>query len=218
MSEQRSPTRDQIISLRRRIETVTFGRQLLERKKDALIRAIEEDRRRLKDVHRRMEEACSGISFSYALVRLFEGQSIMRLLMGGSAPAGVHVVNHTLMGCRYQQFRLSEQDADSFGRSFVDPALASLHVDDLLEALEDVRALVWTYINLNSKLNALEKELKKTTLKVNTLEHTVLPSLAGDLRRIISVLAERERQERFAVKRLSNRKKAANVARKRASS
>ncbi|MEA3508502.1 MAG: V-type ATP synthase subunit D, partial [Synergistota bacterium] len=79
-------------------------------------------------------------------------------------------------------------------------------------------SLVWTYINLSSKLNALEKELKKTILKVNTLEHTVLPSLAGDLRRIKSVLAERERQERFAVKRLSNRKKAANVARKGARS
>ena len=66
---------------------------------------------------------------------------------------------------------------------------------------------MWKYVNLKTKLTFLEKELRKTLMKINTLQYVLLPELAADETRIRSILSERERQERFAVKRLASKKK-----------
>jgi V/A-type H+-transporting ATPase subunit D len=114
------------------------------------------------------------------------------------------------MGCTYYQYEpVKKRDDIPFEEASLDPALTSPYVDELVEHLVGTEKLLWTYINLKVKLKALEKELKRTMRKVNTLEHTVLPDLRSDLKRIADILDERERQERFAVKKFSKSKKSA---------
>lgn len=107
------------------------------------------------------------------------------------------------MGCRYPQFESPYEGlaAESGGLAY-DPALASLNLDDLLKSLEEGKSLVWEFINKKAKLQALDRELKRTLQKINTLQHLLLPSLEKDLKRIRETLSERERQELFNVKRL----------------
>ena len=87
-----------------------------------------------------------------------------------------------------------------------DPAMTSLYVDDLLRALSETDRILWPYINLKTKITALENELKRTLLKINTLEYTVLPDLNDQRKLIEEVLGERERQERFSVKKIKRKK------------
>jgi V/A-type H+-transporting ATPase subunit D len=107
------------------------------------------------------------------------------------------------MGCRYPQFSDPYEGLAAENESLAyDPALASLNLDDLLKSLEDGKTLVWEFINKKAKLQALEREMKRTLQKINTLQHLLLPSLERDLKRIRETLSERERQELFNVKRL----------------
>ncbi len=46
-------------------------------------------------------------------------------------------------------------------------------------------------------------------MKINTLEHVVLPSLGKEVKRIEDLLAERERQEKFVAKRVGKKKRSA---------
>ena len=199
----RPPTRDQLLSLRRQIVVVQYGKLLLEKKRDALLRAIEDDRRLFKELEKRFSDLCGKLSFSYSLVRIFDGHFALRVLKPVSPPLEIHSALHVLMGCRYPQFE-SPYDglaAESEGLAY-DPALASLNLDDLLKSLEEGKPLVWEYINKKAKLQALDRELKRTLQKINTLQHLLLPTLEKDLKRIREILSERERQELFNIKRL----------------
>jgi V/A-type H+-transporting ATPase subunit D len=208
-SAQRPPTREQLLDVRKRRSTVQYGKQLLEKKRDALLRSIEEDRRRFRDLEREFRERTKRLSVLYALVRMYDGASMMQLLRMDAPEISVSSVRHSLMGCHFVQFMPESANGNPHQtRSAYDPALTSLYVDDLLREIGSVDALVWQYVNLTTKLSFLEKELRKTLMKINTLQYVLLPELARDETRIRAILSERERQERFSIKRLSSKKKA----------
>lgn len=201
MSDEYPVSRGELVELSQRIDTIRFGCSLLERKKEALLRAIETDRSVFLDLKREVEDMLSFVSYSYALVQLFEGDSVMALLSWGVEPRKIRIVHHSLMGCRYCQF-FPEDEAKGvvLGGMLMDPALASLHVDELLQTLSKIEPLLWKYINLKAKLDALETEFDKTRMKVNNLEQEMLPEMEGERARISLGLSERERDEAFAAK------------------
>ena len=55
-SAQRPPTREQLLDVRKRRGTVQYGKQLLEKKRDALLRTIEEDRRIFREIAKEFAE------------------------------------------------------------------------------------------------------------------------------------------------------------------
>ncbi len=196
-----------MIQLRRHTEIVRFGKGLLEKKKDALLRAIDEDRRRLQKIEKELLAHLRKTAYSYGIVRMFEGPSFIKLFAIGRKSVSVRSERYNLMGCTYYQYEpRKNRENIPFEEASLDPALTSPYVDDLVEHLKGTEHLLWPYINLKVKLKALEKELKRTMRKVNTLEHTVLPDLKSDMKRIGDILDERERQERFAFKKFSKRK------------
>ncbi len=81
------------------------------------------------------------------------------------------------------------------------PAAGILNLDDCLIA-RGRQAPGLGIINKKAKLQALDRELKRTLQKINTLQHLLLPTLERDLKRIREILSERERQELFNIKRL----------------
>ncbi len=206
-SAQRPPTREQLLDVRKRRGTVQYGKQLLEKKRDALLRTLEEDRRVFRELANEFAEKTKRLSAFYALVRIYDGSSMIQLLRSDAPSLSVSSVRHSLMGCRYLQFFPQANALSSSVRFAYDPALTSLYVDDLRNELKQVDEIMWKYVNLKTKLTFLEKELRKTLMKINTLQYVLLPELAADESRIRSILSERERQERFAVKRLASKKK-----------
>jgi V/A-type H+-transporting ATPase subunit D len=202
----RPATRDQLQAIKRQVSTISYGKQLLERKRDALVRAMEEDRRHLKDLERVFREIADRLSLSYALIRLYEGQQAVWSMRPTQGTFEVDVKYHSLMGCRYSSFTPHGDEASSrMADMSYDPALVSLYMDDLVRALGECHKVLWEYVNLKAKISALEKEVRKTLLKINTLEHNLLPDLNSDLSRIREVLSERERQERFRVKKVKSK-------------
>ena len=202
MSNEHPVSRSGLLKLSQRIDTIRFGCSLLERKKEALLRAIEADRAAFLAMKSEVEEMLSFVSYAYALVQLFEGESVMTLLSWGVDPRKIKIVHHSLMGCRYCQFfPENEGKGVVLRRMLMDPALASLHVDELLQTLSKIEPMLWEYVNLQAKLNALELEFKKTSMKVNNLEQEMLPTMESERTRIRLELSERERHEVFSVKR-----------------
>jgi V/A-type H+-transporting ATPase subunit D len=206
------PTREHLLSTRRRIVAVSHGKRLLERKRDALVRAVDEERRLFRETEKDFLLAAKRITFLYSLVRLFEGDGAVRYLSAGNSPLPVQVEKKTIMGCRYSSFFPSPEGKERLSWKLpFDPAVTSLSVEDLLKALGESEECVWRYINLKTKIGAIERELSRTTLKINTLEHVVLPSLGKEVKRIEDLLAERERQEKFVSKRVGKKKRSASA-------
>ncbi|WP_300523747.1 V-type ATP synthase subunit D [Aminiphilus sp.] len=201
-----SPTREQMLALRRRTETIRYGMGLLQKKRDALVLAIEQERRLFASLGKKFRDLCVRISMVYALVRMYEGQHMLSLLHPGQIPLVVVMERHSLMGCTFAQFRPAHSEDELHPSTMkYDPALASIHLDDLLSALSDADEILWRYINVRAKLVALERDLRNTMRKINNLEHAVLPTLRAEYKRIREILAERERQDRYTLKKMSRR-------------
>lgn len=207
-------TREQLLLLRQHMDAVRQGKALLERKRDALLRALEEDRRRFRELQARFEKIGRRVATFYSLLRLYEGQISLDLLRPGMGPIPLESVRHVLMGCAFVEFRCQGEDLRHVS---YDPTLASLFTDDLVGALAELDEIFWSYLNLRVKMGALEKALRETVRKTSNLEHRVLPGLREDFVRIRDALVERERQERYtlrkAVRRRSGGAGAENIVR-----
>jgi len=205
---KRAPTRENLLEAQRGATSVRYGKNLLEKKRDALLKTLENDRRKFREMDAQFREINKRISLAYSLVRMYEGHSMLKLLKPDTSSLKVTEKKISLMGCRYSIFTPKGITAEDIGlRINYDPALTSLYVDDFLNLLGESEKMLWPYINLKSKITSLEKELHKTMLKINTLEHIVLPELIEEQSVIGEVIAERERQERYAIKKIGKRKK-----------
>jgi V/A-type H+-transporting ATPase subunit D len=177
---------------------------LLQKNKGCLVLAI--DRSDAFSLSReKFRELCVRISWLWRLVRMYEGQHLL-----SSSPSGadslVVVMDAFSHGCTFAQFRPAQSEDELHPSTMkYDPALSSIHLDDLLSALSDVDEILWRYINVRAKLVALEKDLRNTMRKINNLEHAVLPTLRAEYKRIREILAERERQDRYTLKKMSRR-------------
>lgn len=201
------PTREQLLTTRKRIVSVAQGKKLLERKRDALIRSVEEEHRLFREVETEFLKRTKEIYFLYTLVRMFEGEGSIRAISSVDSPLSICVEKKIIMGCRYSSFHpLEEKKSFSWKLPF-DPAVTSLYVEELLKALSDSEESMWKYINLKTKIGAITRELSRTTLRINTLEHVFLPSLLRERKKIEGVLSERERQEKFVSKRAGRKKR-----------
>jgi len=195
---RRPPTRDQLLELKRTISSMKKGKEILEKKRDALLQMIESDRKKFREVRETFLNSCAKIYSSYALARLHDGEASISLL-GISIPLNKVDRNiNQAMGCKYPSFFPSGGFPAT--SQLYDPMLFSLYVDLLIQDLAEAKELLWEYINLHVKLRSLERELKKTLLKINTMEQNLIPQLEAERRQIVFYLNERERQERFVTK------------------
>ncbi|HOO62744.1 MAG TPA: V-type ATP synthase subunit D [Synergistaceae bacterium] len=200
-------TREQLLLLRRQSTSVSRGLHLLEKKRDALIRTIEEDRRRFEELRRRFEKESELLGISYTQLRLFEGAFSLDLLRSNSPTLSVREEKHAVMGCVFPQFYPEGEEAwEVLHRQKYDPALSSFFVDDLMEGMRRMAEFLWEYINILTRLNILNKELQKIRRKAGNLEHNILPVMQEEIARIQDSLQERERQERQVRKRVARRK------------
>lgn len=203
----RAPTREQLLDVRRQARLVLYGKGLLEKKRDSLLRALEDDRRRFKEHEMLFKERLANLWQTFVRLQLLEGATAPWLLQPVPLRNMISRME-SLMGCRFPVFDFDPETP--FAAPTFDPALSSLYMDDLVGALMAVDELLSTWINMQARLLALEKELSRTLIKINTLEQTLLPELRYDEKRIRDVLSERERQERFALKKLTRNKKSAD--------
>ncbi len=200
-------TREQLLLLQRQSTSVRRGLHLLEKKRDALIRTIEEDRRRFEELRRRFEEESQALEVAYTQLRLFEGAFSLDLLRSNSPTLAVREEKESVMGCVFPQFYPEGEEAwELLHRQKYDPALSSFFVDDLMEGMRRMAAFLWEYINILTRLNILNRELQKVRRKAGNLEHNILPVMQQDILRIQDGLQERERQERQVRKRVARGK------------
>ncbi len=200
-------TRDRLLEVSARIRDVQLGKGLLEKKRDAVLRVLEEERRRYIKVQETFRNLSRRLGILYGMIRIHDGVSTIQLLRLQRPLVTLRCTRESVMGCRYSVF---EPEASSITRRFplaMDPALSCLYVDDFLELIAQSESLLWEFVTLRSKIQSFERELKKTNLKINTLEHDMLPSLSAERKKISETLSERERQERYAVKKLTKKKR-----------
>jgi len=66
---------------------------------------------------------------------------------------------------------------------------------------------IFELVPLEAKLKKLGGEIRKTSRRVNTLEQRVIPQIIAEMKFIRQVLEDREREDKFRLKRLKGKKR-----------
>ena len=197
-----SLTRMTLLRERRRLTTASRGVEILHSKRDALLRELRGAARQALEFRRQIAEL--GSRATAALVRGLGlmGQGTLRtcaLVTRRDVRADLRIRN--LWGVRIPTI-----EAQPIVRSVVDRGYGilatSTAVDDVAESHERLLTAVLQEAPKEIRLRRLAAELRRTSRKVNTLEHSVIPQLRENMRRISMALDEQEREDRYRLQML----------------
>ncbi|GEM_PF-3814704 len=203
MDEILSPSRGLLAQLRQRLKLALSGKEMLERKRDALIRELEDASSRLEEARGRVLRFWEEALFLLELVRSLEGSGTIRMgsaLRKGSIRA--IAAQRRVMGARYHQLRLEKAPAPFEGELL----LSSIRLDELLSRIDDNVAVIGEYLDLFLKVQALKTELKRTNRRIGAIERKLIDPLKCAISSVVLALEERERGELLVRKRLKRRR------------
>ncbi len=202
MAQNVTPTRSELINVKRRIQLSKSGYNLLKKKRDGLMYEIFEIIDRVKTLRNELVAKFKVSQESIDFAAAVEGGMTVRSIANTvSNPPTVSLKEHNIMGVRVPKI-----ESDQIKRSLTERGYGIVGTSPAIdEAVANYEALVEKIIaaaELETSIKRLLDEVEKTKRRVNALEFKVLPELE-EVKTFISFrLEEMERESLFTMKRI----------------
>jgi V/A-type H+-transporting ATPase subunit D len=204
--QQVTATRSELLARRARIALATQGRDVLKEKRDSLMEEFRATVEVAVAGSGALEEAAVEGRRALAAAEADDGPEAVRsAALAQPGEISLTTRETTVMGVRIADIR-----HDPLGRARSDRgyslAGSSPALDRLAELFEAELTLLLDLATVELRLRRLADEIGTTTRRINALESVVLPRLAQERDQIRATLDERERQDRFRLKRFATRR------------
>jgi len=204
--ETLSATRTELLARRHRIELARQGRSILQDKRDQLLAEFRKLADQVLVGGDALQAAVTRALMSLAAAEVAHGaEAIRSMALARTGRVRLRVDTRTVMGVRFPEIV-----HDPLVRARTDRGYSlsgsSAHIDAVAERFESTLELVLKVATEELHLRRLADEIGSATRRVNALEHVLIPRLEQERRTIESTLEERERQERFRLKRIRRRR------------
>lgn len=200
MSLQR--TRMALLAARSRLGLARQGQALLEQKRDALLREFYREVRFVFAAREELDEAARAarLALDEARVRL-GSETVAAAAMGASGDVAIELEATTVMGVPVSTIapRSLVRRVEARGR---DPAVSGPALELAAERFEEELAVAIRLATVEARVRRLAAEIHRTTSRVNALRTLVVPRLEDEVRTIAFSLEQREREDRFRLKRV----------------
>ncbi len=202
MAQNITPTRSELINVKRRIQLSKSGYNLLKKKRDGLMYEIFEIIDRVKTLRNELvaqyRVAQEAIDFAAAVEGGLTVRSIANTV---SNPPTVSLKEHNIMGVRVPKI-----ESDQVKRGLTERGYGivgtSPAIDEAVAAYEGLVEKIIAAAELETSIKRLLDEVEKTKRRVNALEFKVLPELEEVKTFIAFRLEEMERESLFTMKRI----------------
>ena len=200
---QTAPTKGNLNAAKRSRALADNGYELMDRKRNILIREIMELMDEAEDLQERID---STFSEAYASMRLAE------ISMGGSAQSGANAVPiddsfsirfRSVMGVELPVVSAEPEEPSGppYGLAFT-----SSDLDDAYFKFAEVQELIRELAETENCIYRLAYAIKKAQKRANALQNIVIPGLDSEIARISDALEEKEREEFVRLKVVKGRK------------
>ena len=203
-----TPTRSELINVKRKIALSNSGYNLLKRKRDGLMHEIFEIIPKVKtirtDLVQKYREAKESISVASAVEGTLTVKSVANTV---SKPPKVALSEHNIMGVRVPKI-----EADGVRRELTERGYGligtSAPIDEAVTAYEELVEQIIVAAEYETAIKRLLDEVEKTKRRVNALEFKVIPELEEVKTFIAFRLEEMEREGLFTMKRIKAKSEA----------
>jgi len=207
-----APTRMQLLAHKASIKFAADGVQLLEGKREALLKELIDRAKELRNLRNKLHKMGRAAVTTMAIARAVRGTADVR-------SAGVAARRELQLDVRTEKvwgLSLGAIDRHNIVRSQRERGTGLLDVSSqVVEASDSSERMVEQLLVCapkESNLLIIGEEVRKVSRRINALNEYLLPKLRGEMRTIARVLDEREREETFRLKRIKKKKADAKAA------
>lgn len=196
-------TKANLIKAQDQLALMNQGYDILDKKRKALLQQYnlkidernkvnEEVNQTIKSVHKDIKKAIISV-----------GEEGLREV-AGSIPEddSINLEEISFMQTTMYKIGFTEKKLD-LSYSFYS---TNIHFDQALIALNDLKKKVYRLAELDTTINNLNKEMKKTSKKVNSLDKVQIPKYKDLIKEISSQIEEKEREEFSKTKMVKDNK------------
>ncbi len=197
-----SPTRQELLRLKKRLVLARSGHRLLKHKMESLLR---EFLGQIGEIHRLQEEIENQLPetlFSFFAGQSFLGERETKNLLLHIPPLELTIKEENIMGVEVKEYSaLNVEEIKNI------PFSAISANDKLSMSREELFSLfekIIQYATLERKIRSLAREIESTRRRVNSLEHVYIPAMESSCKYIYNKLEENERFARTVLIKLKS--------------
>lgn len=190
MTAKVSPTKGNLMKIKKSLELAKVGYELLDRKRNILIRetmgmidSAKDIRSRINESYRRAYEALEKANRGLGLVDEFAAFIPIE--------NGISISSRSVMGVEIPSVNLDAEKIDNyygFKRT-------TAQLDEAYRLFNDVKILTAKLAETENSIYRLATGIKKTQKRANALKNIIIPRFEEQIKSISTALDEKEREE-----------------------
>ena len=195
-------TRDELLRTRQELKIAQEGKDILEKKKEALLSRFLAIVKAYKGRREETLRDIKGLKDTLALTRAREGSVTVRsLALATRQDLTLDISKDNVMGTKIFQMRHTALQRDMLSRGY-NPASVSSRIEALAATSERLLDKLLAIAHLEHNIKTVGKEMRTLNRKINALEESIIPDLRSKIRYIQDALDQNEREEVFRLKRI----------------
>lgn len=203
---RRPPTRFNLVRARRRLERIRRGRDLLKRKRRALVSELFRIARPAADARARVSEQAARAYPALLEAHAARPDDDLEALGWPTRDLRVRLRPVEVWGISAAEIADRDQPGRTLEARGTPASVAGPAAVRAAAEFESLTGLLLDAASREMLLRSLARALRRTTRQLNTLEQRVIPDLEAEIEEIERVLNEREREEHVRVRRLLRRR------------
>lgn len=197
-----SPTRMNLLILKRRLTLAQRGHDLLQEKLDALLMNFFKYSHEYREHREKTIEELRRIYRGFLKAIAVSGEASIETVSSASSPiASVEVVEQNVMGVRLPKISLKLMEKVPSYPITESNAVLEDAVKELREAMESLVRLA----ELEGGVLRLYAAILSTRRRVNALKYIIIPNVNTSVATIEQMLSERSREDFFRLKRIKSK-------------
>ena len=203
MQENIASTKANLIAAQSALDFSKKGFELLDKKRNVLIRNLMEFMDRAKEIQQKMQkifkEAYKALTVANISLGINEVNEVAR-----SIPQTTEftILTYSVMGVEISQIKYEKHDIIPY-YSFYHTNTA---LDVALQKFQQIKYLLYELAEIEDSVYKLAIEIKKTQKRTNALKNIQIPKYENIVKHISEVLEEKEREDFFRLKVLKRKK------------
>lgn len=201
--ENIAPTKANLISAKSSLEFSEQGFELLDRKRNVLIRELMEYVDKAKSIKNKINsifsEAYKALERANITMGIYE---VGEIAMAVPEANDYNILFKSVMGVEVPHIYFNKEDIKpSYGFYKSNTAM-----DLAYKSFNEVKYLIYELAELENAIYRLAMEVKKTQKRANALENIQIPRFKATVKSISEVLEEKEREDFFRLKVVKKKK------------
>jgi len=197
-----APTKSNLLNAKASLEFSRKGYELLDRKRNVLIREMMSLIGRAKDIQDRMNSIFPEAYDALRVANMTEGiDTVEDVAMSIEETENFQVLLKSVMGVEVPSVRYEKRE--------IEPAYSLFRTNNAFDLavkkFAEVKYLVYELSEVENSVYRLAMEVKKTQKRTNALKNIQIPKFTGIIKNIQSSLDEREREDFFRLKMVKRR-------------